>query len=89
MAKPQARFMITQRVAWRDVTTPKGALKWQWGTVAAVSLSKMPDGELEYEYLIAGGDGNLYLRWDYQLLRPSDGDVDAFRSGESAKGASA
>ena len=34
MAKPQARFMITQRVAWRDVTTPKGALKWQWGTVA-------------------------------------------------------
>ncbi|MEO5824089.1 MAG: hypothetical protein ABIT71_26580 [Vicinamibacteraceae bacterium] len=26
-----------------------------------------------YEYLIAGGDGSMYLRWDHQLLRPSDG----------------
>jgi hypothetical protein len=29
--------------------------------------------------LIAGGDGHMYLRWDHQLLRPSDGDVDEFR----------
>jgi hypothetical protein len=79
MAIPQARFLITQRVAWRERNTPKGALKWRWGTVAAVALSKTDDGALEYEYLIAGGDGALYLRWDHQLARPSDGDVDAFR----------
>ena len=57
MASPPARFMITQRVAWRDVHTPKGAQKWRWGTVAAVALSKTDDGQLAYEYLIAGGDG--------------------------------
>ena len=79
MASPPARFMITQRVAWRDVHTPKGALKWRWGTVAAVALSKTDDGQLAYEYLIAGGDGSMYLRWDHQLLRPSDGEVDPFR----------
>ena len=39
MASPPARFMITQRVAWRDVHTAKGALRWRWGTVAAVALS--------------------------------------------------
>ena len=71
--------MITQRVAWRDGHTAKGALKWRWGTVAAVALSKMDDGQLAYEYLIAGGDGSMYLRWDHQLLRPSDGEVDPFR----------
>jgi hypothetical protein len=71
--------MITQRVAWRDVHTPKGALKWRWGTVAAVALSKTDDGQLAYEYLIAGGDGSMYLRWDHQLLRPSDGEVEPFR----------
>ena len=79
MASPPARFMITQRVAWRDGHTAKGALKWRWGTVAAVALSKMDDGQLAYEYLIAGGDGSMYLRWDHQLLRPSDGEVDPFR----------
>ena len=79
MASPPARFMITQRVAWKDVHTPKGALKWRWGTVAAVALSKTDDGQLAYEYLIAGGDGSMYLRWDHQLLRPSDGDVEPFR----------
>jgi hypothetical protein len=79
MASPPARFMITQRVAWRDVHTPKGALKWRWGTVAAVALSKTDEGELAYQYLIAGGDGSMYLRWDHQLLRPSDGEVDPFR----------
>jgi len=79
MASPPARFMITQRVAWRDVQTPKGALKWRWGTVAAVALAKMEDGQLAYEYLIAGGDGSMYLRWDHQLLRPSDGEVERFR----------
>ena len=79
MASPPARFMITQRVAWRDPHTPKGALKWRWGTVAAVALSKMDTGELAYEYLIAGGDGSMYLRWDHQLLRPSDGEVEKFR----------
>ena len=79
MASPPARFMITQRVAWRDPHTPKGALKWRWGTVAAVALSKDDDGQLAYEYLIAGGDGHMYLRWDRELVRPSDGDVDEFR----------
>jgi hypothetical protein len=79
MASPPARFMITQRVAWRDPQTPKGALRWRWGTVAAVALSRMDDGHLAYEYLIAGGDGSMYLRWDHQLLRPSDGEVDPFR----------
>jgi hypothetical protein len=79
MASPPARFMITQRVAWKDPHTPKGALRWRWGTVAAVALSKMDDGQLAYEYLIAGGDGSMYLRWDHQLLRPSDGDVERFR----------
>ena len=79
MASPPARFMITQRVAWRDVHTPKGALRWRWGTVAAVALSKMDDGQLAYQYLITGGDGLMYLRWDHQLLRPSDGEVDPFR----------
>jgi hypothetical protein len=79
MASPPARFMITQRVAWRDLHTTKGALRWRWGTVAAVALSKMDDGRLAYEYLIAGGDGAMYLRWDHQLLRPSDGEVDPFR----------
>ena len=83
MASPPARFMITQRVAWRDVHTPKGALKWRWGTVAAVALSKMDDGQLAYEYLIAGGDGSMYLRWDHQLMRPSDGEVDPFREGRT------
>ena len=39
----------------------------------------MDDGQLAYEYLIAGGDGSMYLRWDHQLLRPSDGEVDPFR----------
>ena len=67
MASPPARFMITQRVAWRDSHTAKGALRWRWGTVAAVALSKMDDGRLAYEYLIAGGDGAMYLRWDHQL----------------------
>ncbi len=62
---------------------PKGALKWRWGTVAAVALSKMDDGQLAYEYLIAGGDGSMYLRWDHQLLRPSDGEVDPFREGRT------
>jgi hypothetical protein len=71
--------MITQRVAWKDVHTPRGALRWRWGTVAAVALSKMGDGRLAYEYLIAGGDGSMYLRWDHQLLRPSDGEVEPFR----------
>ena len=83
MASPPARFMITQRVAWKDGHTPKGALKWRWGTVAAVALSKMDDGQLAYEYLIAGGDGSMYLRWDHQLLRPSDGEVDPFREGRT------
>jgi len=83
MASPPARFMITQRVAWKDVHTPKGALKWRWGTVAAVALSKTDDGQLAYEYLIAGGDGSMYLRWDHQLLRPSDGEVDPFREGRT------
>jgi hypothetical protein len=83
MASPPARFMITQRVAWRDGHTPKGALRWRWGTVAAVALSKMDDGQLAYEYLIAGGDGSMYLRWDHQLLRPSDGEVDPFREGRT------
>jgi hypothetical protein len=83
MASPPARFMITQRVAWRDVHTGKGALKWRWGTVAAVALSKTDDGQLAYEYLIAGGDGSMYLRWDHQLLRPSDGEVDPFREGRT------
>ena len=83
MASPPARFMITQRVAWRDVHTPKGAQRWRWGTVAAVALSKMDDGQLAYEYLIAGGDGSMYLRWDHQLLRPSDGEVDPFREGRT------
>ena len=69
------------RVARRH--TPKGALKWRWGTVAAVALSKMDDGQLAYEYLIAGGDGSMYLRWDHQLLRPSDGEVDPFREGRT------
>jgi hypothetical protein len=73
--------MITQRVAWRDVNTPKGALRWRWGTIAAVALSKMDDGQLAYEYLIAGGDGAMYLRWDHQLVRPSDGEVAPFRDG--------
>jgi hypothetical protein len=71
--------MITQRVAWKDVHTPKGALGWRWGTIAAVALSKMDDGQLAYEYLIAGGDGSMYLRWDHQLQRPSDGEVERFR----------
>lgn len=79
MASPPARFMITQRVAWKDVHTPKGALGWRWGTIAAVALSKMDDGQLAYEYLIAGGDGSMYLRWDHQLQRPSDGEVERFR----------
>lgn len=79
MASPPARFTITQRVAWRDSHAPKGALKWRWGTVTAVALSKMDHGELAYEYLIAGGDGHMYLRWDHELVRPSDGDVDRFR----------
>ena len=79
MASPPARFTITQRVAWRDSHAPKGALKWRWGTVTAVALSKMDHGELAYEYLIAGGDGIMYLRWDHELARPSDGDVDRFR----------
>ena len=83
MASPPARFMITQRVAWRDVHTPKGAQKWRWGTVAAVALSRTDDGQLAYEYLIAGGDGSMYLRWDHQLLRPSDGEVDPFREGRT------
>jgi hypothetical protein len=73
--------MITQRVAWKDLHTPRGALRWRWGTVAAVVLSKMGDGQLAYEYLIAGGDGSMYLRWDHQLLRPSDGEVEPFRDG--------
>ena len=67
--QPAGRFMITQRVAWRDVHTPKGERR---GTVAAVALSKTDDGQLAYQYLIAGGDGLMYLRWDHQLLRPSD-----------------
>jgi hypothetical protein len=71
--------MITQRVAWKDAHTPKGALAWRWGTIAAVALSKMDDGQLAYEYLIAGGDGSMYLRWDHQLQRPSDGEVEQFR----------
>jgi hypothetical protein len=79
MASPPARFMITQRVAWKDQHAPRGALRWRWGTVAAVALSKMDDGQLAYEYLIAGGDGSMYLRWDHELLRPSDGDVERFR----------
>ena len=62
---------------------PKGAQKWRWGTVAAVALSKTDDGQLAYEYLIAGGDGLMYLRWDHQLLRPSDGEVDPFREGRT------
>jgi hypothetical protein len=83
MASPPARFTITQRVAWRDSHAPKGALKWRWGTVTAVALSKMDHGELAYEYLLAGGDGHMYLRWDHELVRPSDGDVDRFRDGRS------
>ena len=83
MASPPARFTITQRVAWRDNPAPKGALKWRWGTVTAVALSKMDHGELAYEYLIAGGDGHMYLRWDHELVRPSDGDVDRFRDGRA------
>jgi hypothetical protein len=83
MASPPARFTITQRVAWRDSSAPKGALKWRWGTVTAVALSKMDTGDLAYEYLIAGGDGHMYLRWDHELVRPSDGDVDRFRDGRA------
>lgn len=83
MASPPARFTITQRVAWRDSHAPKGALRWRWGTVTAVALSKTDHGELAYEYLIAGGDGNMYLRWDHELVRPSDGDVDRFRDGRA------
>ena len=79
MASPPARFTITQRVAWRESHAPKGALKWRWGTGTAGALAKMDDGALAYEYLIAGGDGHMYLRWDHELLRPSDGDVDPFR----------
>ena len=37
----------------------------------------------EMQYLIAGGDGSMYLRWDHQLLRPSDGEVDPFREGRT------